>query len=208
MPTSKIDRLNKLFEGHEKPRLPPPSKPQKADRDMAPKNLTTQTPRKIPETAPYLRPTAASPIRTGRDADQISSTDEDDYVAAFRSTPTPKTASKSKPERRRGPKPRTEAGAWGYQEGTNNELRVPVEDIRSGSFQKEASDGQPPRTSSTADFEEGLPMADFCGNSLNGRFCPLLLVAKFPYKYLIDRNDRVSKHFFAQNKFYDRPWDM
>jgi hypothetical protein len=41
-----------------------------------------------------------------------------------------------------------------------------------------------------------------------GRFCQFGLAAKFPYKYMNDSNDKVSKYFFASNKFYDHTWDL
>ncbi|KAI5291109.1 hypothetical protein KEM54_006295 [Ascosphaera aggregata] len=42
-----------------------------------------------------------------------------------------------------------------------------------------------------------------------GDFCPLLAVAKFPYKYVHDRTaDRIAKAHFDQGKFWSRTWDL
>lgn len=41
-----------------------------------------------------------------------------------------------------------------------------------------------------------------------GCFCVFNLVTKFPYKYLQDPGDRVSKHFFAGGQIYQRNWDL
>ncbi|KIV89007.1 hypothetical protein PV10_08626 [Exophiala mesophila] len=43
---------------------------------------------------------------------------------------------------------------------------------------------------------------------LLGRFCQFTLAAKFPYKYMADVDDQVSRQFFANNQFYSRPWDL
>lgn len=53
-----------------------------------------------------------------------------------------------------------------------------------------------------------LATADEHGNPVTGHFCVLALVAKFPYKYMADGNDRVSRKFFAADKFYQRSWDL
>ncbi|KAK5084682.1 hypothetical protein LTR05_005760 [Lithohypha guttulata] len=41
-----------------------------------------------------------------------------------------------------------------------------------------------------------------------GRFCVFNLVTKFPYKYLQDPGNRVSKHFFAGGQIYQRNWNL
>ena len=53
-----------------------------------------------------------------------------------------------------------------------------------------------------------LPVNDVDGNRVTGHFCVFSLVAKFPYKYMKDPSNAVSKGFFAYNKFYERDWDM
>lgn len=53
-----------------------------------------------------------------------------------------------------------------------------------------------------------LRTMDKLGNPVSGHFCPFNLVKTFPYKYMVDSNDRVSRHFFANNKFFERTWDL
>ncbi|RMZ83119.1 hypothetical protein DV738_g1261, partial [Chaetothyriales sp. CBS 135597] len=53
-----------------------------------------------------------------------------------------------------------------------------------------------------------LPDRDDQGNPAVGHFCRLALVAKFPYKYLKDPSGEISRHFFANQKFYQRTWDL
>jgi hypothetical protein len=62
--------------------------------------------------------------------------------------------------------------------------------------------------STAAELRKELATVDKHGNPVVGHFCLLTLVSKFPYKYMSDGEDRVSKRFFAANKFYDRTWDL
>lgn len=40
-------------------------------------------------------------------------------------------------------------------------------------------------------------------------FCPILAVAKFPYKYISKRfSDAVSDKFFNKGQFWNRKWDL
>ena len=182
MSTSKLDRLNRLFEGKERRARADPNKIHIADLDFVPKpsteqvpciGLADQTPWKVPEVAQCPRKVAPPPPRTGRDLDQISSSEEDEYLAAFSGKPKSKASIKVLPKGK--PKQHAPDDVWFAD--------VPTE---SGE----------------------LPVQDVYGNTITGHFCPLLLVAKFPYKYMVDTDDRVSKHFFAANKFYQRTWDM
>ncbi|ETN46171.1 uncharacterized protein HMPREF1541_00355 [Cyphellophora europaea CBS 101466] len=52
------------------------------------------------------------------------------------------------------------------------------------------------------------PTSDKHGKSVTGHFCSFNLAAKFPYKYLDDPNGQVSRHFFANGKFFERTWDL
>lgn len=186
MPTSKLDRLNKLFEGDHRIAQADPDKPHIADLDFKhnistnkqamPKATPVEVPRKTPEVVQYPRKIIPTPPPTARDFDLLTSSDEDEYVAAFSSKPTTK---KSRIKFLPGKKPRR------------------------GDDQSQALQPQNPKASGS-----DLADHDADGNPLTGRYCPLTLVAKFPYKYMVDTNDRVSRHFFAQNKFYQRKWDM
>jgi hypothetical protein len=53
-----------------------------------------------------------------------------------------------------------------------------------------------------------LPTSDSFGRPAVGHFCGLNLTAKFPYKYIDDADGTVSRHFFANGKFYERTWDV
>ncbi len=182
MPTSKLDRLNKLFEGQERIARPDPDKPHISDLDFMPKtakeqssaiSLVDQTPWKVPDVAQVPRQLPPPPPSTGRDLDLISSSEDDEYLAAFSSKPKSKTTIKVLPKGKSKHDARDDL--WGAQD--------PME-------------------------SDDLRVQDVDGNELTAHFCPLSLVAKFPYKYMVDTNDRVSKHFFAANKFYQRQWDM
>jgi hypothetical protein len=185
MPTSKLDRLNQLFEGDERIARPDSSRPHIADIDFMSKgsinkqptpNLAqVEEPWKAPVANPYPRETTPASLLAGRDLDLLTSSDEDEYVAAFSSKPNAK-----KPQAK-------------FPPGTKSK--------RGGSQERALRDNfnASPRDLANHDVE---------GNPLIGHFCPLALVAKFPYKYIVDTSDRISKHFFAENKFYQRTWDM
>ena len=186
MSTSKLDRLNKLFEGNKRIAQADPNNAHTADLDFAPKvSINKQAmpdptlpeePGKIPEVSSYLESISPPSPRSGRDLELLTSSDEDEYVAAFASKPT----AKKRPKKfQLGGK----STRGGYKAGTPPQ----------GNFAKVANE---------------LHDHDVDGNPLTGHFCPLSLVAKFPYKYIVDTNDRVSRHFFAQNKFYERKWEM
>lgn len=188
MPTSKLDRLNKLFEGRERIARPDPTKTHISDLDFAPKTapteqlsvigLAAETPWKVPETAQYPRqfaPPLRESAKPGRAGDMISSSESDEYLAVFSSRPAMKNA--------------------------------PVKMLKHGKPKDELEDDVA-RSPGDATVANDLPVEDVEGNRSTGHFCPLVLVAKFPYKYMVDTNDRVSKHFFAANRFYERRWHM
>ena len=186
MPTSKLDRLNRLFEGDGRIAQADPSKTHIADIDFMSKvSIDKQaTPNlapaeelwKTPVVNLYPRETTPPPPPTGRDLDLLPSSDEDEYVAAFSSKHTSK-----RPQAKSPPGGKSTRG--GYQERA----------LRRDNLSASARD---------------LADHDVEGNPLIGHFCPLALVAKFPYKYIVDTDGRISRHFFAQNKFYQRKWDM
>lgn len=186
MPTSKLDRLNQLFEGGERIARADPSKAHIADIDFTSKVSTdkqatpnlapAEEPWKIPVVNLHPRDPTPPPPPTGRDLDLVPSSDEDEYVAAFSSKHTTKKPQTKFPTGRKSKR-------GGYQERA----------LRRDNLNASARD---------------LTDHDVEGNPLIGHFCPLALVAKFPYKYIVDTDDRISRHFFAQNKFYQRTWDM
>ena len=205
MPLSKLERLNKLYENDKLPPKQDQDSPHIADLDLKSSLAGEQKPWKIPESAQYPRRIIQPPLRSGRDIDQMTSSDEDEYVSAFRKAPT----SKPSPPSRLVKLMRHNANASGYPE--DNESKSTLDAIQYTSDGKPKANGPEAhhhRISLPLGNQDGLRAADDAGNRLSGRFCSLSLVAKFPYKYMVDANDRVSKHFFAQGKFYARSWDM
>ena len=99
------------------------------------------------------------------------------------------------------------AGAHGYPADIQREPLIPLQYLPYG---KDNLDIHPAKGSNHEDVseDESLLAEDTFGNVCTGHFCVFQLVAKFPYKYMVDGNDRVSRHFFASNKFYDRKWDL
>jgi hypothetical protein len=182
MLTSKVDRLNQLFEGDERIARADQSKPHIADIDFmsrvsvnkqaTPNLAPAEEPWNPPMDHPYLREAIPPLPPASRGLDLLTGSDEDEYVATFSSNLTAKKPPTNSP-------PNTKARRRGYQERA-------LQDNLNASPQDH----------------------DVEGNPLIGHFCPLALVAKFPYKYIVDTDGRISRHFFAQNKFYQRTWDM
>jgi hypothetical protein len=186
MPTSKIDRLNKLFEDGKRLAKADPDKPHIADLDFLPKpspqkqairyTPPAKEPRKVPEVAQYPGKINPQVPRPGQDVDLLATSDNDGHAATSSGKPTAK--------------------------------KPPIKSPPRGKMRGGKHRGQPlGRTHLTTTANE-LPKHDIEGNTLTGHFCPLVLVAKFPYKYMVDTDDRVSRYFFAQNKFYQREWHM
>ncbi len=191
MPTSKADRLNKLFE---RDSLPPPPDPQKAhiaDTEIISKMQPAQQAWKVPNVAQTPRRVTRSPPRTGRDIDQLTSSDDDEYISAFKKMPI------AKPETTVKPRKKT------YTSGGSKNDGKPKAKIGSNS-----STNATAKTEANSGNDDGVSDVDRDGQPLVGRFCPLMLVTKFCYKYMDDPNDRVSKHFFASGKIWNRIWDM
>jgi hypothetical protein len=186
MPTSKLDRLNKLFESDQRIAQPDHDKPHIADLDFTPKTSTNkqaiadtapaEETWKMPEISQYTSKITRPPPTTRQDLDLLTSSDEDEYVAAFSSKPTVK--------------------------------KPPINILPGGKPRRGDRQSRTMRRENLMVSANELSDHDVDGNPLTGHFCPLALVAKFPYKYMVDTNDRVSRHFFAQNKFYQRNWDV
>lgn len=184
MPTSKADRLNKLFETDSLPPLPDPSKSHIADTEIQP----PQQPWEVPQVAQIPKRIINPPPRTGRDIDQLTSSDDDEYVRAFKHIPTMKAESK----------PQETSTLGGHPDDKKQKPKA----------KSKASTNAAVRNEAGQEIDDGLPNVDRDGHALVGRFCPLTLVTKFCYKYMDDPNDRVSRHFFASGKIWNRTWDM
>jgi hypothetical protein len=155
---------------------------------------------RIPD-APQVARTVRKPAPKMAGGDPVKSSDEvDDYLSAF--VEKPKVTKKTNIK----PKPRTlpEPNAHGYPKDAYIEPKQPLAYLPQGKSSYTAGDGgsithHPPRS---------LPTTDHFGNSVIGHFCPAHLVKTFPYKYMKDDNNRVSKRFFASDKFFERNWDL
>jgi hypothetical protein len=191
MPTSKADRLKKLFEKDSLPPPPDPNTSHIADTEMVSKMQPAQQPWKVPEVAQTPRKVHKSPPRTGRDLDQLTSSDDDEYISAFKKTPAIKSEITSKAKK-------SSPTLASYQHGTRPMAKARPQADRVAAGRTEVSDGK----------DDGISNIDKDGHLLIGRYCPLALVTKFCYKYMDDPNDRVSRHFFASGKIWNRTWDM
>ena len=136
---------------------------------------------------PLKKTGRSSPPR--KNIEQVTSSEDDEYVSAFSSKP------RLKPDVRLS--------------ATGNDLRgVPDDTGPSDKLKQSSAETTKSASDLTTNIDNERPVEDKNGNALIGLFCPFALVAKFPYKYMVDTNDTVSRHFFANNKFYDRTWDM
>ena len=134
-----------------------------------------------------------------------SDEDEDDYVAAFARKNKPKMlTSKKKTSEKARPRQMPEANAFGYPKDAHIEAKAPIRYISKGKSCDIVGDRDDDGESTFLQ----LPTSDKFGNSATGSFCQFNLVKTFPYKYMDDGNDRVSRHFFANNKFFERTWDL
>ncbi len=191
MPTSKADRLNRLFEGGSLPPLPEPNTSHIADTEIISKMQPAQQPWKVPKVAQPPRKITKSPPRTGKDLDQLTSSDDDEYVLAFRKAPA------IKPETTANVRKKTNNSS-GYHFNKQPRVKARAKSGNVVTSNSDANDGK----------DDGLSSVDGDGHPLVGKFCPLVLVTKFCYKYMDDPNDRVSRHFFASGKIWNRTWDM
>lgn len=205
MATNPRDRLGRLFANQPLPAPPTPGQRHFSEKELEQKKANDEEALKIPSTAQYPRQIKAAP-QVERNVDILtSSDDDDDYVAAFQKKPSMKSptgrAAKLKP--RVMPEP----NAFGYPKDTPINPEGPIECIaKSKASIKNTFNRSHFKLADSPDGD--LPTSSKHGKPVTGHFCQFNLVAKFPYKYMNDTNDRVSRHFFAANKFYDRTWDM
>ncbi|EXJ55036.1 uncharacterized protein A1O5_12775 [Cladophialophora psammophila CBS 110553] len=199
--TTPQDRLNQLFSNQALPPAPTPGQPHFSEKELEQKETKEERPWSIPEAPQHPREIKSlRKQHPQRDASILtSSDDDDDYVSAFKQKPSMKPATKTSQ-----PKPRVmhELNSSGYP----NEPDDPIQYLAKGKSSKR----NPPKdvTEHSDSDNDELPTADGVGNPVAGHFCQFSLAAKFPYKYMNDVNDRVSRHFFASNKFYNRTWDL
>lgn len=187
MATSRADRLKKLFEGDSLPPPPDPNKSHIADTEI----LSHMQPLQRPPKPKVVHAPRKGTRPLGTDNHQLSSSDDDEYVRAFRKVPSIKLKATIQPTKET-------STMSGYRHGKGPKGKVRRETGTDAAGQKDLD----------REEEEGVPNADQDGHPLIGRFCPLTLVTKFCYKYMDDPNDCVSTQFFASGKIWKRTWDM
>lgn len=205
MATAPKDRLNKLFSNESLPSPPKLGQPHFSEKELAQKKEQDEQSWKMPSITQYPQTIQSTQEPTRTVELMTSSDDDDDYVAAFRQKPSMKVLKKSNTK----PKPRVlpEPNALGYLKDARIESKGPIEYIPKGKASSTSKTDRDELEDSESD-DGRLPTSKPCGIPVTGHFCQFDLVAKFPYKYMNDSNDRVSRHFFANNKFYNRTWDM
>jgi hypothetical protein len=190
MPTSRADRLDKLFQRDSLPPHPDPNQPHIADTEMISKMQPAQASREVPTVAQKPNKVTKPPPQTSRDIDQLTSSDDDEYIRAFQKMPVIKIETGKKDGKKT-----SKSSDHGQKEKPHAKVRPQT---------ARASEGR----KVNQDRGNSMPNAEGDGYPLIGRFCIFTLVTKFCYKYMDDPNDRVSKHFFASGKIWNRKWDM
>jgi hypothetical protein len=206
MATDPAERFNKIFAKSARPELPDPSQPHIADLELAkPASIEQEVKQSQIPDVPQVACKFSQPDRSGARDIISSSEDEDDYVNAFKSA---KPSILQKPEKNGGKRSR-KATNGGLGKAQETQIELP------GHLSDSPEDTISPSMRYPEDYETGkmpslskLPVHDVDGNKATGHFCVFSLVAKFPYRYMKDPSDKVSKHFFAYNKFYEREWDV
>jgi hypothetical protein len=201
METSAEDRFGSLFTSGSKPTPHDPTKPHLFEIEQ--QTMQQNSPWTIPEAAQYPRQVRGPAPKPAGGDDLFTSSEDDDYVSAFSKKPTMLSSTKKNQQK---PKPRRmpEATARGYAPGAHIEAKGPIKYVPTGNSANPLDDEE----EDDEDGDRPLPSSDKLGNSVTGHFCQFNLVKKFPYKYMVDANDRVSRHFFANNKFFERTWDL
>ena len=201
MDTSVQDRFANLFASGPMPTMPDTSKPHLFEMEQ--QKIQEQSAWKIPEVAQTPRQVKGPAPRPAGADDILTSSDDDDYVSAFSHKPKMLTVKKKTPSKAKQTK-LPEPNARGYPQNAHIEKKLPINYIPHGKSSEPVQDDD----EDTETTSRQLPTTDKLGNSVSGHFCVFKLVQKFPYKYMVDSNGRVSRHFFANNKFFERTWDL
>ncbi|KAI1617326.1 hypothetical protein EDD36DRAFT_450974 [Exophiala viscosa] len=208
MATAPRSRLDQLFAGQSLPARPTTGQPHFSERELQEKAAEDKAAKdqvwKLPSTAQYPRKIKIPP-KPAPGVDLLSSSDDDDYISSFRKKPTMKTPTKQAKTAK--PRAMPEPNAFGYPKEAKIEPKGPIEYIAKGKVSSKPKPKQGVAYIQDSDGDD-LPTSNPQGAPVTGHFCQFSLASKFPYKYMNDSNDRVSRHFFANNKFYDRAWDV
>lgn len=179
MVTSAQDRLAALFKDISLPKSPLADAKTYAEEELD-AQMAAQASWKTPDHAQYPSKHTAPAPKPADNLDLLTSSDEDDYVAAFKSKLTMKPADSKKP------KPVKRNSGATDQQRTMHAEKLDIHKT----------------------IDEELPKVDKGGRPATSHFCSFNLTTKCPYKYMDDANDRVSRHFFANGKVYERQWDL
>jgi hypothetical protein len=203
MGTPAAERFEKIFASTAKPALPNPTQPHIADTELAkpePPKPNEPDNFKIPD-VPQVKRKFLQESRQGARDIISGSEDKDDYVNACENDVKPDMFEQAKGESRR--KPQQAVGSHkGSSKGGQLDSSVSLTESSLPASMRY------PEGLKASNMTKKLPTHDIDGNKAIGHFCILSLVSKFPYKYMKDPSDQVSKRFFAANKFYAREWDM
>lgn len=184
MATSPQNRLNQLFRGITLPATNPPDQVHFSDQEFIDQATKNNPPKQPPPASPQP-PTARvdSPVQPAINTDINYGSDDDDYTNAFIVKPSMRAQ-----ELYDQPKPRYLSEL--HNQRNDSHSTSPTHHL----------DHDDTGTAFSSQGGQAFPLL--------GKFCQFVLAAKFPYKYMDDGNDQVSRQFFADNKFYSRPWDL
>lgn len=200
--TSAEDRLARLL-GGKLPELVVSDEPSFAEQELQAMEERNNRWR-VPEVAQYPRKVGGQQAKSAAGGDVFtSSDDDDDYTSAFQRKPKMISKTTKKTVHQVGPRKMPEAGAFGHDQ--SKVLKLGAIAYVDGGRRKQSHNSEDEQEAS---LPTELPQNDDQGNKAIGHFCQLGLVIKFPYKYMVDENDRVSKHFFANQKIYERKWNL
>ncbi|KAK5046587.1 hypothetical protein LTR84_007348 [Exophiala bonariae] len=201
METNPQDRLANLFAGRPLPVTGKSGAPHFSEQELQEKREKDQPKPKwqLPLAAEFPRqiPKARGPKPQPTRELLTSSDDDDDYVSSFSQKPSMKTTA----EQFSKSKSRGSDASGGHQ--SNPPANINPEYIHQGKSTTKRSKYAQNSVRNTNDHP-----SDPAAFPITGNFCQFGLAAKFPYKYMNDVHDRVSRHFFASNKFFSRTWDL
>lgn len=206
METAPQDRLAKLFADKPLPSTNMSAEPHFSEKELQEKREKAQAQPKwqLPAAAVYPR-RITKPVRAQPSTEILTSSDDDDYTSSFAKKPSMKSPSpRSSKSKRRfmnssnalGPLAHTEPPSTGDLQYIHEGKSSLKQSSHGGSI------GQNDMRATNDRSSDAAPLP------ITGKFCQFGLAAKFPYKYMNDNNDRVSRHFFADNKFFSRSWEL
>lgn len=206
METAPQDRLAKLFADKPLPTTNVSAEPHFSEKELREKRQKDQAQPKwqLPAAAVYPR-RITKPVKPQPTTEILTSSDDDDYTSSFAKKPSmkPPSPQSSKSKRRF----MHSSDAPGHMADTKPSPQGGIEYIHKGkSSSKQSSHG--PSIGQKNVRTTNDRSSDLAPLPIIGKFCQFGLAAKFPYKYMNDNNDRVSRHFFADNKFFSRSWEL